>query len=267
MRLGLGSYTFGWAVGVEGYPPGRPLDENGLLDKVRRAGLSVLQIGDNLPLHLFGMNRLQDLAGRATREGIQLEIGARRLTPERVSEYVGIARHVGARLIRFVIDDTDYHPDPDTVTGVLRESAALLGDLTLAIENHDRFPAATFRSMIEATGDDRIGVCLDTANSLGAGEGISAVASVLAPLTVNLHLKDFRVQRVPHLMGFVVSGCPAGCGLMDLPRLLEELSRFGRCKTAILEQWTTPEPQIDQTIAKEDTWASQSLQYLEPFFH
>jgi sugar phosphate isomerase/epimerase len=266
MQLGLSSYTFGWAVGVRSHEPTRPLDEHGLIDKCQAYGVQLLQIGDNLPLHTFDEERLNQLASRAVRDGIQLEVGARRLTVERVAEYAVIARQLEAKLIRFVIDDDDYHPKPDDVSGILRDSASLLGGLTLGIENHDRFSAATLRSMIEEAGDNRVGVCLDTANSLSAGEGIEAVVATLAPLTVNLHVKDFHIERVPHLMGFAVSGRPAGAGFLDVPGLLKRLSPFDRCRTAILELWTPPEADVQQTIAKESSWAVQSLEYLKPFF-
>ncbi|HEY0551122.1 MAG TPA: TIM barrel protein [Verrucomicrobiae bacterium] len=266
MQLGISSYTFGWAVGVRGHEPARPLDEHGLLDKCRVHGVKLLQIGDNLPLHTFEAARLDRLAVRASREGIQLEVGARRLTVERVAEYAVIARRLDAKLIRFVIDDADYHPSPTAVTAILRESATLLDGLTLGIENHDRFPAASLRRMIESAGDNRIGVCLDTANSLGAGEGLDAVLAILGPLTVNLHIKDFHIERMPHLMGFSVSGRPAGSGFLNVPDLLQRLSPFARCHTAVLELWTPPEPNVEQTIAKESSWAGQSLEYLKPFF-
>lgn len=267
MKLGISSYTYSWAVGVPGYKPICPLDENGLLDKAHEHGVTLLQIGDNLPLHTFGPARLDRLVQRASREGVRLEIGARRLTLERIAEYAAVARRIEAKLIRFVIDDADYHPAPADVTAVLREAASMLRGLTLGIENHDRFPAAALRSMIEAAGSEHIGVCLDTANSLGAGESIEAVAAVLAPITVNLHIKDFWIERVPHLMGFTVTGRPAGDGLLKLPTLLEQLAPHGRCQTAVLETWPPPEEKLDATIAKEAKWAIQSLNYLKPFFH
>ena len=266
MKLGISSFTLGWAVGVQGHPPVSPLDELGLLEKARALGVNLLQIGDNLPLHTFDPRRLSNLASSAAKRGIQLEVGARGLTPDRVASYLKIARSLNSRLIRFVIDDADFHPPPENVTSILREVAPLLEGLTLGIENHDRFPAATLRSIIEKAGSDRIGVCLDTANSLGAGEGIEAVAAVLAPLTVNLHIKDFVIQRVPSLMGFNVTGRPAGRGLLNLPALLEQLSPFRRCQTALLELWTPPEAALEQTIAKEASWAAQSLDYLKPLF-
>ena len=266
MILGLSSYTFGWAVGVPGHAPTRPLDEHGLLDKCREHGVKLLQIGDNLPLYTFDEARLDRLAARAASEGVQLEVGARRLTLERVAEYAAIARRLGAKLIRFVIDDADYHPTPKAVSIVLRQCAPLLHGLTVGLENHDRFPAATLREMIESISSDRIGVCLDTANSLGAGEGLDTVIRELAPLTVNLHIKDFQVTRVPHLMGFTVEGRPAGAGQLDVPRLLDQLASFHRCETAVLELWTRPEPRQEDTIAKEESWAAQSLAYLKPLF-
>lgn len=266
MKLGISSYTFGWAVGVRGHEPATPLDEHGLLDKARELGVKLLQIGDNLPLHTFSEERLMKLAERAKQEGVRMEVGARRLTPERVAQYVAIARKLDAKLLRFVIDDADYHPAPAEVTAILRECAPLLNGVSLGIENHDRFAAAVLRDMIERAGDEHIGVCLDTANSLGAGEGIDVVAQTLAPLVLNLHVKDFHITRVPHLMGFTVTGRPAGSGFLDLPQLLKQLAPARRCETAILELWTRPEPQIEATIAKEAEWAKQSVEYLKPFF-
>ena len=266
MKLGISSFTYGWAVGVNGHPPRHPLDEHGLIDKAREGGVGLLQIGDNLPLHNFDAARLSRLADRVAQESIQLEIGARGLKPERVADYIAIARRLNAGLIRFIIDDTDYRPEPDAVIAVLREVAPLLDNLTLAVENHDRFPARALRNMIESAGDERIGVCLDTANSIGAGEGIDSVAAVLGPITVNLHIKDFWIERVPHLMGFNVTGRPAGRGMLKLPALLEQLASFKRCHTAVLELWTPPETKLEQTIAKEAAWAAQSIDYLKPLF-
>ena len=266
MILGLSSYTFGWAVGVSGHVPAHPLDEHGLLNKCREHGVKLLQIGDNLPLHTFDDTRLNRLAERAARDGVQLEVGARRLSVERVAEYAAIARRLGAELIRFVIDDADYHPTPEAVSILLRQSAPLLAGLKLGIENHDRFPAATLRELIESAGSDRIGVCLDTANSIGAGEGLDTVVRELGPLTVHLHIKDFQISRVPSLMGFTVEGRPAGLGFLDLPRLLKQLAPFPRCESAVLELWTPPESNLERTIAKEESWAVQSLEYLQPLF-
>jgi 3-oxoisoapionate decarboxylase len=266
MELGLSSYTFGWAVGVHGHEPACPLDEHGLLDKCQQHGIHSLQIGDNLPLHTFDGSRLDALAMRAAEQRVKLEIGARRLTVERATLYCAIARRLGAKLLRFVIDDADYRPTADSIITVLQECKQLLQGLTLGIENHDRFSSKVLRNIIESAADDRIGICLDTANSIGAGEGLETVLRELGALTVNLHIKDFRIDRVSHKMGFTVTGQPAGSGMLEVPEILRALSAFGRCGSAIIELWTPPEPRLEETIAKEASWAVQSVAYLKPFF-
>lgn len=267
MKLGLSSFTFGWAVGVPGHVPADPLDEHGLLDACQELGAPLLQIGDNLPLRAFDDARLGRLADRAAREGVRIEVGGRGLTLERVAQYSTIARRLGSNLLRMVIDEGAYQPDSRTVAGILRESIPLLDGLVLGLENHDRFKAKVLRSIVQSAGSDRIGVCLDTANSLGAGEGIEAVASLLAPLTVNLHIKDFAIERVPHLMGFQVGGRPAGGGMLDVPGILRQVAAAGgRCATAVLELWTPPEASLAATLEKERDWAKRSFAYLRPLF-
>jgi len=253
---------------VRGHEPAKPANECDLVEEVRSHGLGLLQIGDNLPLETFNADRLNALRERAHAAQVELEIGARGLTPERLDLYAGIARKVGAKLIRFVIDDSTcgYHPNIETILAVVRENLLTLKGLLLGIENHDRFTAAEFRRLIDSVGAENVGICLDTANSLGAGEGLETIVAALAALTFNLHIKDFQVKRLPHMMGFTVTGCPAGAGLVNVPWLLEELRADGRCRSAVLEQWTVPEQTIEQTIAKERAWAATSINYLKPFF-
>ena len=266
MRLGLSSYTYGWAVGVPGHRPEQPLCELGLLDRCVEHGLKLLQVGDNLPLHTLDSARLARFLDRARAEGVELELGARRLTVEQVAIYAFLARQAGARMLRFVVDDTGYEPTASEVVDVLRTSIPLLDGLVLGLENHDRFPAGVLRGILEAVGSDRLGICLDTANSLGAGEGLETVVRELGPYTVNLHIKDVQIRRVPYLMGFLVEGRPAGSGALDIPALVSTLRRFHRCQTAVLEQWTPPEPTAAATIAREAAWARQSVEFLKPLF-
>jgi L-ribulose-5-phosphate 3-epimerase UlaE len=98
---------------------------------------------------------------------------------------------------------------------------------------------------------------------MGAGEGFETVSDILIPYTINLHIKDFKIFRVSHKMGFVIEGRPAGQGILNISRLVSTLSERGRCQSAILELWTPPETTIEDTILKEQRWASESIQYLK----
>ena len=51
MRLGIGSYTYGWAIGVSGHAPERPMGALDLLERAAELGVGLVQVADNLPLH------------------------------------------------------------------------------------------------------------------------------------------------------------------------------------------------------------------------
>ena len=268
MRLGIGSYTYTWAIGVPGHQPSNRLSLPGLLDKVVNLGLPLLQIADNLPLHQASEEELKDLINISAKHQITLEIGARGLTAEHLERYIDIASKCGASILRFVIDGKDYEPDETTVIAIVRDQVHTLEKygIKLALENHDRFKAKTFGRIVEQVGSPWLGICLDTANSLGCGEGFDHVLEVLAPHTVNLHIKDYTVSRLHHMMGFLVEGTPAGMGMLPIPQLLEAIHAHDRCETAILELWTPPEKHLDDSIAKENRWAQESVDYLNQFF-
>jgi sugar phosphate isomerase/epimerase len=268
MQLGISTYTYGWSLGVPGNLPSHPMTELDLLAKAREFGLKLVQFGDNLPLHTFPPERLQSLKHWAAEWGIVLELGARKLTAEHLTQYIQLARHFNTRLLRFVIDAQEYEPCLDEIVAVITAHLPLLeqGKLTLGLENHDRLKAGEFADIIERVGSKWVGICLDSVNSMGAGEGLTEIVDILAPYTVNLHIKDFGIQRLPHLMGFQIDGRLAGKGMLNVPWLLEKIQPYGRCQTAILEQWVVPESRLGDTIRKEEAWAAESIHYLKPFF-
>lgn len=270
MQLGVSSFAFGWAVGVPDHPPPQAMDAFDVVAFAREQGLGLVQFGDHLPLHALDNAALARLAAFATlnEPPVALEVGGRGLTDGHLERYLEVARRLKARLLRFVVDRPGYEPEPDAIISLLRNAAPALeaADVCLGLENHDRLPAPTLRRIVEASGTTHVGICLDTANSLGAGEGLAEVLDQLGPLTVNLHLKDFAITRVDYAMGFIVEGRPAGEGRLDVPALLARLRRYGRCRTVVLETWTPPETFLPHTIAKERRWAEASLAYLKPLF-
>lgn len=263
MQLGISSYTYTWAIGVPGYPTPAPLTFRGLMEKAAACGVRVLQVADNLPLHRLTPDELAAVAQMASRLGLQIETGTRGIAADHLAKYLGIAQQLGSPFLRVVVDTAHHHPPPDevvaTLNGVLPAFAA--AGVTLALENHDRLRVATLVDILERL-QGPVGVCLDTVNSFGALEGPDVVVEALGPWSVNLHVKDFRVRRADHAMGFTVEGTPAGGGQLDLPWLLGRLRRFGRDPNAILELWTPPEATVAATIAKEEQWARQSIAYL-----
>ncbi len=264
MRLGIGSYTYTWAVGVPGTLPEHPLSAPDLLARAAELGIRVVQFADNLPLDRLSMQELQDLAVQANELGISIEAGTRGIDPAHLRQYLNLAHFFQSSILRVVVDTAAYQPSPTEVIDILLplRTEFEAARVTLAIENHDRFSCRTLANIVHRLGPDWAGICLDTVNSLGALEGPEVVVAELGPLTVNLHLKDFTITRASHNLGFSVEGRPAGQGRLDVPWLLAELKRGGCNPNAILELWTPPEPAITETISKEDFWARESISYL-----
>jgi 3-oxoisoapionate decarboxylase len=265
MQLGLSSYTYTWAVGVPGSVPANPLSAFGLVDKACNSGLKLVQIADNLPLEEKSDDELSELYEYAVKKGVSIEMGSRGLTPEHTIKCLETAQKLHSPILRMVIDRCGYEPDLRMIKDIIKELLPEFKSkkIRLAIENHDRFKAREFEEIINAAGKEWVGICLDSVNSMGAGEGFETVSELLIPYTINLHIKDFTIFRVSHKMGFVIEGRQAGKGMLNISSVISSLSKKGRCQSAILELWTPPEPEIEDTILKEERWALESVDYLK----
>jgi sugar phosphate isomerase/epimerase len=264
MRLGISSYAFPWAVGVAGAAPAHPMTAVDLLREAKRQGVHVLQLADSLPLDGLTDAELEHLTALAHESGVDLEVGTRGIAPELLGRYLQIAVTVGSPIVRTVIDTATHRPDADeivaTLRPVLRDYEA--AGVTLAIENHDRCKARDLVRILQRLDSPAVGVCLDTANSLGALEGPEPVLAALVPWTVNLHVKDITILRTNRGLGFVVEGRPAGGGMLDIPALLALLAAHGRDPNAIIELWPPAEESLERTIEKERRWVEESVAYM-----
>lgn len=266
MKLGIGTYCYMWSIGFDGARPQRPLTAIGLLEKARELGVSLVQVGPNLPLDALPEAELDAFVARARDWGIELELGARGIEREHLEGEVRLAKRIGASLLRTI-------PEVGGQTPPLAELPAHLGAIRpllegegvrLGLEN-GKIPALDLRTVLDDLGSANVGVILDTVNSLAISEGWRYVAETLAPHTICLHHKEFVVERVWTMMGFTVQGRPAGQGQVDTPWLLDLLRAAGARFNVVLELWPPEQTTLDATIAIEQAWVRESIAYLRQY--
>jgi sugar phosphate isomerase/epimerase len=266
-RAGFSSYAVGWALAPD-VPAELRLDASGVIALAADLGYRTVQLADNVPLVDLSAKRRAALRRQADAAGIAIEVGTRGFTPGKLSRAIALAREFASPFLRVVIDTPRNEPNPPAVIQRLQEYTAALADarVVLAIENHDRFNAATLAHIISAVNSPWVGICLDTANSLGAGEDVRTVVSALKQHVVNVHLKDVRARRVPYLQGFTIEGTPLGKGQVPIDWVLDELQRHSPCQSATLEHWVPPEAHSAGTILKEREWCVRSTWTMRRLF-
>ena len=66
-------------------------------------------------------------------------------------------------------------------------------------------------------------------------------------------------------MGFSIKGCPVGKGQLNIPWIVESFAALRIEPSAILESWTPEQKTLEETLALEDAWAKQGVDYLRRF--
>jgi sugar phosphate isomerase/epimerase len=263
MKLGIGTYCYMWSIGFQGTEPADPLTARGLLDKARELGVSVVQMGPNLPLVALPEEELERFVGQARTWRIDLELATRGLETNHLRRQLVLAKQLGSPLLRTIPEVDGRAVGAEETLHRVREILPVFeGEgVVLALEN-GKIPAEELRWVIEQAASPYLGIVLDTVNSLAVPEGWRHVAKTLAPYTVCLHIKEFVVDRIWSMMGFTVEGRPAGAGQLDIPWLVETVVDAGGRGNAILELWPPEQKTLQETIDLEQAWVIESVRYL-----
>ena len=126
-------------------------------------------------------------------------------------------------------------------------------DVRLAIHNHggrdwmgNAVSLAYQFEQAEAMGNDRLGLCLDTAWALDAGEDPVGMAERFATRLFGIHIKDFVFDRARKPEDVVV-----GTGNLGLPRFCEVVTAAGFDGACVLEyegDVNDPVPALTQCV-------------------
>jgi 3-oxoisoapionate decarboxylase len=263
-KLGISSFAYYWAIQRTNSAKNCPFSAWDMLDKATMLELEVLQICENLPLVSWSTRELERLGNTAQDRGLTLEVGARGLDVDNLKTHIQIAYALGAHLVRLTPWSGSETRQPDLRDKLYQAVDQILPlcwkhDLTLAIENYFDLPDEELADFVQQVNDRHVGVCLDTANSVGLLEKPSKTVELLAPFVVSLHLKDFVVTKPA--MGYVISGVPLGQGWLDAQAVLDVIHQADRHPNILLELWMDPDESKEATLIKEEMWVRQSVDF------
>lgn len=261
MKIGLGSYAFRWSIGIKDQQPAKPMTAMDVLEVAHRHGLALVQYADNLPLDTLTAEEHLALKARADSYGMALELGTQSFDAKELARYIPIGERIGSKILRVALDAEDALIPVSELAAQIRE---LLPDgkkagLRFAIENHFNYPSSRMVALLDTVSDDALGVCLDVANSICAGEWPMTTVRMLAPYAINLHLKDYQITPDPYGVGFRIHGTPLGEGRAEIEEILACLSHCPAEMSCILEHWLPQAHDMETTCRLEHEWLGRSV--------
>jgi sugar phosphate isomerase/epimerase len=249
-------------VGFGAFCPAVPLDPWQLLDFAQMHGCTYLQLCDNLPLEGMPRGEVGRFANAAWEAGVTLGLGTRGVEPEHLARWLRLAKHFGAADLRTLLDSEDSHPTPDEAATWLKNAIPAYEEagVMLNVENHNSRHAAELKAVMAEVGPS-LGVCLDTANSLGIGETFAEVVSLLEPYAACLHIKEHAARRLDTGLGFCIQGRSLGHGDMNQGAVMSLLEKHPGIKV-VLEQWPPQMATLEDTVRQEYEWAKAGVETL-----
>ena len=261
MAIGLSTYAFFWRISerVE-----HPLTLHQMLEHTHDSGCSVLQICDYAPLETLSPAELAAVDETAKELGIRLELGTRGITPEHLRRYLDFADQLDVTLVRSMVNTADHKPTEAEAIDLLAQTAPEYAErgVTLALETYEQVPSAQLVRIVEAIGSENLGICLDPANCVAGLELPTDVVSRTAPYVKNWHVKDFAFTRQAGWVGFTLTGCPLGEGLLDYDSVVHTVQPAANNINQIVEHWLPWQDDAATTCALETQWTQHNVNYL-----
>jgi sugar phosphate isomerase/epimerase len=205
------------------------------LDHCRALGLHSVQVGIGTRPDEYA----DRLRGRAEAAGIHLEgivaLPRDQADLDRLEAELRTARRAGATILRTVCLSGRRYETFDSADAFRKFGERSLHSLKLAagvveqhgaflaVENHKDWRADELLGLLARVGCDRLGVCLDTGNSISLLEDPMEVVEALAPRAFTTHFKDMAMEE--YRDGFLLAEVPLGTGVLDLPRVVRVLRK------------------------------------------
>ena len=236
-----------------------------LLDFAASLKVDTIQISDSADYSSTDPANLRQVKDHADRLGIQIDAGIGTVcplakswkptngTPEEVMiAGLKVAKAVGARSMRCVMGDMqdrrgdrpieEYMEATIKVFKAVRQQALDLG-VKIALENHaGDMQAREVLTIIEESGKDFVGSCLDTGNPMWVMEDPQVTLEILGPYVLTTHVRDSVVFEHPR--GAAAQWVALGDGVIDWNAFFTLYQKLCPASLLQLEIITGRPPQI-----------------------
>jgi len=225
-----------------------------LLDYGASLGVDTVQISSSEDYSSLDPAHLAEVREHAAKLGIQIDAGIGCICPlskswnpksppaeHKLVDGLKVAKAVGARSMRCFMgssadrrSDRPIEPLMEETIRVFREARAQALDLgvKIALENHaGDMQAREVRTIIEESGKDFVGACLDTGNPMWVMENPLVTLEVLGPYALTTHVRDSVVFEHPR--GAAAQWVALGDGDVNWTDFLELYRRL--CPKALLQ--------------------------------
>ena len=263
MGIAIASYAARWGAKLHTAKHPKWDDELDVIDHCHAIGAAGVQIG------VRGWAR--DFAAKVRQrcEATRLYLEGQVLLPrdekdvDRFADDLRAAREAGITILRTAAGNRRYE-DFDSADEFRRFKESAWRSLTLAepllkahgvvlaVENHKDWRVPDLLELLTRLGSDRVGVTLDTGNSIALLEDPMEVVEALAPHALSVHIKDMAVAEYGE--GFLLSEVPLGEGFLDLPRIIDTCRRH-HPKVRFNLEMITRDP-LRVPCLTEDYWAT-----------
>ncbi|GAA2184542.1 TIM barrel protein [Brooklawnia cerclae] len=261
-RIGISTYALFWECS-ERNP--EPIGPGGMLDRAAELGCNVLQICDYRPIEHLEARELAGLRRQAADLGVEIELGTRGVEVEHLRAYLDLCEALDAHMLRsMVIPDAGSHPTGRALAalGSLASELESRG-VSIALETYEQLAVIDLVGLVHALASPRIGVALDPANSVARLEDPIDVIRRCAPITLNLHVKDFGFSRKDGWVGFTYAGAPMGTGLLDYAFEAAMVRPVQRGISQVVEHWLGWQGDITTTVDTEKRWTKSAIEYIK----
>jgi sugar phosphate isomerase/epimerase len=245
-----------------------------LLEYTASLKLDTIQFSDLADYESKDAAYLQKVKDQAARANITIDGGMGCICPtsrsfsqngpparERVLEGLRVAKAVGAKSMRCYLGAAVDRQGPGGIERHMESTIAVFKSVKpealdlgvkIALENHaGDMQAREVRTIIEESGKDYVGSCLDTGNPMWAIEDPLLTLEILGPYVVTTHVRDSVAFEHPR--GAAVQWVALGDGIIDFPKFITEYRRV--CPNSSMQlEIITGRPPLVLPYLEADFW-------------